>query len=116
MRLALFLLVSVFAAAEQCPWLNEATAGGALVSVKPTACVFARKDGATLTVEVRTLKSAKEFVACKGQALTGIGNEAAECGDSVVGRVRNQAFTVRMTPANREKARKIAELVAGFLY
>ncbi len=116
MRLALFLFVPLIAAAEQCPWLSEATAGGSLVSVKPTSCVFARKDGASLTVEVQTLKSPKEFLGCNGQPLTGIGNEASECGDSVAGRVRNQAFTIRIVPARPEKARKIAELVAGFLF
>jgi len=117
MRLAPFLaLPLIAAAADQCPWLSEATAGGPLVSVKPTSCVFARKDGASLTVEVQTLKSPREFVACKGQSLTGIGNEASECGDSVVGRVRNQAFTIRITPPRPEKTRKIAELIAGFLF
>jgi hypothetical protein len=88
-------------AAEMCPWLNAATAGGALggaVSMTVTRrdsnkddanCDFVRKQGAVmyeLRIEVQTMGEAvKEFPSYKAQCgsdatqLKAIGNEAVAC-------------------------------------
>lgn len=124
-RVALLLLLPALAfAADQCPWLAAATAGGALggeitrVTVKPDGCVFTRR-GAELSLELG--KDYKAFAArCGANAtpLKGIGNEAVACGNIVASRVREQAFVVTIQASGdyREKVRKIAELVAGFLF
>jgi len=146
-------------AKENCPWLNEATASGALegpvtATVARTnkdknkddaTCEFVRQNGpasAELRVEVETLSGALGAYTAyaarcgtKGVSLRAIGNEAVACSfndqkrkkwvsEQVVGRVRDHAFTVRVSSnaespdrgALREKARKIAEQVAGFLF
>ncbi len=124
-KLVLLLFLPALAlAADQCPWLAAATAAGALggeiarVTVKPDGCVFSTQ-GAELSLELG--KDYKAFAArCggKGTPLKGIGNEAVACGNRVVGRVREQAFAVTIQASGdyQEKARKIAELVAGFLF
>ena len=144
-------------AKENCPWLNEATAGGTLEGTVTSTvthpnsnkddatCEFIHRDGAIATeleIEVATIGGAHDafaaYVARCGQnsvPLKAIGNEAVACSvddrtkkrsvsEQVVGRVRDRAFTVRITSnaaspergALREAARKIAEQVAGFLF
>jgi hypothetical protein len=149
---------SVSEAKDSCPWLNEATASGALegpVTATVThpkkdkgtddaTCEFVHQNGSAtvvLRVEVETLSEAPATFAAyaarcgsNSAPLRAIGNEAVTCGfedkrknwvsEQVVGRVRNQAFTVRMSSsaksadrtALREEARKMAEQVAGFLF
>jgi hypothetical protein len=144
-------------AKENCPWLNEATADGALQgpvtstvthpnnNKDDATCEFTRRDGSiasVLRIEVETIGSAPAafaaYVIRCGQnsvPLKAIGNEAVACSaddrnkkgwisEQVVGRVRDRAFTVRIS-ANaaspdrsvlREATRKIAEQVAGFLF
>lgn len=145
--LAAALLPLICAAEEKCPWLNAATAAGVLggavkASVTQTACEFVRRDGASesaLRIEVETLGAPHELasrVAQCGSAVTplkAIGNEAVACtyagkkeqvAEQVVGRVRNQAFLVRVSTNDRsatsagirEAARKVAEQIAGFLF
>jgi len=148
--LALACLPSIAAAAEICPWLNAATAGGALggpVAMTVTrakagddaTCNFVRRDGSLqfeLRIEVETMPSpAKDFASytarCHSVAvpLKAIGNEALACSDGqhaeqVVGRVRDRAFLVRVSTSDpssqpsalRDKARKVAEQVAGILF
>ena len=148
--LVLLLALPSFAgAAEICPWLNAATAGGVLggpvamtVTRAKTAddatCDFVRHDGSLtleLRIEVETMPSpAKDFASyaarCHSAAvpLKAIGNEALACSDEgaeqVVGRVRDRAFLVRIITndrssqqtALRDKARKVAEQVAGILF
>jgi hypothetical protein len=102
------------------------------------SCEFTRRDGSALfelRIEVETMGSpAKDFqpyiARCHsaGAPLKAIGNEALACrdegGEQVVGRVRNRAFVVRVTTNGRssqpselrEKARKVAEQVAGILF
>jgi hypothetical protein len=144
MRICVLLLAlsSIARAAEICPWLNAATAGGVLggavtdVTVKLTegsadgSCEFVRHDSpraAVLRIEVETLRDpAKDFAAfaarchAAGTPLKAIGNEAIACTDEsaqiVVGRVRDRAFVLRITTGGREKARQIAEQVAGILF
>ena len=145
--LAVILLPLLSAADEKCPWLNAATAAGVLggavkANVTQTACEFVRRDGSPesiLRIEVETLGAPREFASraarcgSGAEALKAIGNEALACtysgkkgqlGEQVVGRVRNQAFLVRVSTDDhyataaglREKARKIAEQVAGSLF
>jgi hypothetical protein len=144
-------------AKENCPWLNEATAAGALegpVTATVThpnnnkddaTCAFTHRNGAVTTglqIEVETMSGAPgafaEYVGRCGAnsvPVKAIGNEAVACSfddrkkkgwvsEQVVGRVRDRAFTVRISSnaespvrsALREEARKIAEQVAGFLF
>ncbi|MGA2117725.1 MAG: hypothetical protein ABSH56_23575 [Bryobacteraceae bacterium] len=148
MRFAVLLLamISTGAAAESCPWLNAATAGGALggavtsVTVKranagdDANCDFIRHEG-SLTLELR-IETGRDYASYAARChsdkvpLRGIGNEAVACssddevGEQVVGRVRERAFLVRIRSNARSAARsdvrdevrKVAELVAGFLF
>ena len=146
-------------AKDSCPWINEATASGALegtvtASVTHPAmskdtdeatCVFLHQSGSIgieLRIEVETLSGAPSAYAAYAERcgadsvpLRAIGNEAVMCGhadkkrkqwvsEQVVGRVRDHAFTVRVSSnaasadrkVLREKAQKIAEQLAGFLF
>ena len=140
-----------------CPWLNVATASGVLRTSESetmatlfegsrAACSFVYHD-ATASRELRiTMEQVQDpsqaMTACKarcsGEAspLQAIGNEAVTCaadtkgqadGEQVIGRVRDQIFTVTiMTSARndpsmsrdalKEKTRNIAEQVAGALF
>lgn len=146
-------------AKDSCPWINEATASGALdgaVTATVTrpemskdadeaTCVFVRQSGSTgieLRIEVETLNGAPGAYAAyaercgpDGTPLRAIGNEAVTCNytdkkrkkwvsEQVVGRVREHAFTVRVSSNGaspdrkvlQEKAQKMAEQIAGFLF
>jgi hypothetical protein len=118
---------SISKAANNCKWINEATSGGLLggdavgevtpeVPGQPTVCTFTQMtDGGK-----RTLRIAVEIAAdprarlatieqnCGPDAapLKAIGNEALICaaddrkagmGERIVGRVRDQVFTITMT-------------------
>ena len=115
------------AQAEKCPWMNEATASGALhgaVTQQFTprlghqdidgVCTFTRMLGgqsAELRIEVTTLNSTQRFLddwttCAHPLPLKALGNEAVECspdhGDDglswqIVGRVRTRVFTLRQT-------------------
>ena len=141
------LVPLVCTAEDKCPWLNAATAAGFLggavkPNVTPTACEFVRQEESSdwvLRIEVETMIAPAEFASRMAQCRAGaeplkaIGNEAVACSHSekkgqiaeqVAGRVRNQAFLVRVATSDRsasakelrEKARKVAEQVAGFLF
>ena len=153
--LAILLVLPAFAwAAETCPWLNAATAGGVLggriANVKvmraqtgtDASCEFAAHAGSILLelrIEVETMPApALDFAAyesrCHSAAapLTAIGTKAVACSDDsggqlaeqVIGRVRDRAFVVRISTSDhstergveRDKAKKIAEQVAGILF
>ncbi len=106
-------------------------------------CAFMHRDGSAITelrIEVETMTGppgafTSYLTRCGSHAapLKAIGNEAVACGfdgnkrqvsEQVVGRVRDRAFIVTVTSnadapyrtALREKARKVAEQVAGFLF
>jgi hypothetical protein len=139
MRLLLLVIgVSVMSAVvsageKPCPFMNAATAGGILegpVDFTMTkngpdgTCEFTRRDsGAKLRIEV-----AAEVAKCTPptEPLKAIGNEAVACtvdatSEQVVGRVRKQAFLIRVNGAFppgklRQKAVNAAELVAGNLF
>jgi hypothetical protein len=154
--LVLFCMPSRNEAKDSCPWINEATASGALdgavtatvshpeMSKDPdvATCVFVHQIGATgieLRIEVETLRGAYAAYAERcgqdGTPLRAIGNEAVTCSytdkkrkkwvsEQVVGRVREHAFTVRVSSSAaspdrkvlQEKAQKMAEQLAGFLF
>jgi hypothetical protein len=144
-------------AKNNCPWLNEATASGLLggdaigeftdaSTSAPAVCTFTEKDGAAsrilrITVEVTPdyvakLKSAEQSCGADAAAIQAIGNEAISCaaddrkgalGERVVGRVRDQVFTIAITasakgdllltrPILKTKIYTAAEQVAGNLY
>jgi hypothetical protein len=140
----------------KCTWINEATASGVLggaVTVKGKlkdardgVCEFSQRQGSLihrLRISVNVMTDiAKQFpmylAQCRRQStpLGGIGNEAVMCnihssrqqfGEMVVGRVRDQAFEVRLSSSvrddpsmtqeiGRENAHLVAEQVAGMLF
>lgn len=134
LALAVLLLAIPVAAraANNCPWLNEATAGGLLGGAavgsftdasmgKPAVCSFVEKEDnamreLTITVEVnpdahRKLDGMMHECGASGQLLQAIGNEAAVCAmdakkksvsERVVGRVRDQIFTITINSAVKD--------------
>jgi len=154
--LGLALMPAASHAQAKCPWINEATARGILggpvvVTVKVNDqgagfCEFSRQQEAAvhqlrISVDIMT-DIPKQFPAYLAQCppksapLRAIGNEAVMCSiqgkenkyaESVVGRVRNQAFVVSVSSSiqddrsmtqemRREKTNLIAEQVAGILF
>jgi hypothetical protein len=144
LRLILLFAMCLPATCENCPWLNAATAAGVLggpvnATVSRTNknpddanCDFIRQED-TLVYELRI--EVGTVAQCRGNAtpLRAIGNEAVACSydgkkgqlaEQVVGRVRDRAFLVRTNTNDRsiqssvlrEKARKVAEQVAGTLF
>jgi hypothetical protein len=123
--LCLFLPPATAYAANDCPWLNEATASGlisadsvgtytAATPTQPAVCAFAEKSGLardlTITVEAASdpharMKAMTEACANGAAPLTAIGNEAVYCaadprggiGERVIGRVRNQVFSITLS-------------------
>jgi hypothetical protein len=130
--------------APRCPWLNAATAAGVLggsvtsVTVTDDSCNFTRQDGSRvseLRIETQVLHSpAADFRSYASRCpapttpLKAIGNEALLCssGDfaQVIGRVRERGFIVSISTKGttpdpdtlRDKARQVAEQVAGILF
>ena len=104
-----------------CPWLNQATAAGVLGgTVTQVGCIFTR---GSLELRIETAKDFESYAAtCRSEAvpLKAIGSGALACrgetGEQVVGRVRDRAFLVRITTNDREKVRKVAEMVAGSMF
>lgn len=134
----LAIVICLPALAEvRCTWLNAATAaavlGGAVqLTITPGSCEFVHQD-TSLRIEVGATNAPHAQCGSPAEQLKAIGNEAQACAyqgkpgwiaEQVVGRVRDQAFLVRISakdqsaaPKNlREKARKIAEQVAGILF
>jgi len=135
------------ARAENCAWLNAATAGGVLGSAvtltvthenanrDDMACSFLGA-GSALRIAVETMETPRnEFTSHAAECgsdpapLRAIGNEAVVCSPDkrsaqVIGRVRNRIFTIVISTTNasvtqaalREKARDVAEHVAGNLF
>lgn len=153
MRARTFLLVGLicgglpaFAGDETCEWMNAASAAGYLkTAVRASAvkkgeggsCDFSGRRGTEtldLWIEVTMLDAAKTPSCGPGAApLRGIGNEASVCSyggesgkvsEQVVGRVRKQAFTVRLSSSGaaakrgelKEVVCRAAEQVAGNLF
>jgi hypothetical protein len=152
------LAASAVVHAENCAQLNAATAGGLMgvdaslkmehVGASDTVCTFtpiAGADGGELRITVHALSNIHEeyrhYAEICGKdafALRAVGNEAIECSsrkgaglrvETVVGRVRDRAFTLAWTIPNpeqgvnalpeeavREKLRNVAEQVAGSMF
>jgi|HubBroStandDraft_1064217.scaffolds.fasta_scaffold06884_5 hypothetical protein len=122
----LFLIPASARAANNCPWMNEATASGLVggdavgsfveSQGQPSVCSFTQHAGNV----TRTLRISVEIAAdpharflalaqsCEGSAvpLPAIGNEALVCptdphsdefGEQVLGRVRDQVFTITIS-------------------
>jgi hypothetical protein len=124
-------------AEDHCTWLNAATAAGVLggqvqMTVTPGACEFVHQE-TVLRIEVGATNAPHAQCGSGAEQLKAIGNEAQACAyqgkpgwiaEQVVGRVRDQAFLVRISTKDqsaapkvlREKARKVAEQVAGILF
>jgi hypothetical protein len=104
-----------------CPWLNQATAAGVLGGpVTQAGCIFTR---GSLELRIEAGRDFEWYAAtCKSDAvhLKAIGTEALACrgetGEQVVGKVRDRAFLVRITTNDRDKVRKVAEMVAGSMF
>jgi hypothetical protein len=134
-------LPAMAGAEDRCPWLNAATAGGVLggavqMTVTPASCEFVRQYSGhetVLRIEVGAVNAPHAQCGSGTVALKAIGNEAMACthqgkqgwmAEQVVGRVRDQAFLVRVGTDDpsaaakmlREKARNVAEQVAGILF
>lgn len=122
--LCLVGLPSAAHAANDCPWLTEATASGligaeavgsfsAASGAQPAVCTFVQKgDGTTrtltITLELATdahtrMTSIAQACGAGAATLNAIGNEAVYCaadlrrgelGERAIGRVRNQVFTI----------------------
>lgn len=124
----LFVSIAAFPhvarAANNCPWLTEATASGLIgaesvgsytspVDAQPAVCTFTQKDGSearSLTITVEVAKDPHVRMSAVAQtcgrdvaSLNAIGNEAVYCaaqvhggetGERAVGRVRDQVFTI----------------------
>jgi hypothetical protein len=142
---------------NNCAWLNEATASGLLggdavgdspgaVAGQPTVCTFTQQSGAVkrilrIVVEIAPDPHARvnaiaQICGTDVFSLKAIGNEAVACaaddrkaglGERVVGRVRDQVFTITITSSLKGdptltrdalKARiyTAAEQVAGDLF
>ncbi len=135
MRLLAFPAVALIPAAcvaENCPWLNAATASGligadatavytAAASDKPAVCTFTEANAhmprvleirVEITPDPRARLTALD-ASCTGAAspLTAIGNEAIACSadehkdkpaERVIGRVRNQVFTITLTSNGKQ--------------
>jgi hypothetical protein len=139
--LPIAMCMPAIAAEGRCPWLNAATAGGVLggpvrVTVTPGSCEFVREtNGHEIALRIEVGAVSAPHVTCGAHAdpLKTIGNEALACSwegkegwisEQVTSRVRDQAFLVRVSTNDRsaapktlrEKARNVAEQVAGFLF
>lgn len=136
-RVILLVLIAAAGRAENsCPYLNLATASGVLAGpaasqVSGDTCLFTH-DSSELRIEVQTMNLPyKPNCGLSSTSVKAIGNEAYACSidakggiiaEQVVGRVRDRAFLVRLAsrsiprPALREKARSVAEQVAGTLF
>ena len=131
-----FLIAAACRAEDSCPFLNSATAAGVLGGevtshINGNICLFSH-GSSQLRIEVQTV-SLPYKLNCdpNPKLLKAIGNEAVACSmedrngsisEQIVGRVRDRAFSVRVTSNNiaraalREKARSVAEQVAGILF
>jgi hypothetical protein len=149
-------LSTVCRAANNCAWLNEATASGLLggdsvgdvsaAAGQPTVCAFTQMTAGvkrTLLITVEIVADAHARLGVLAQScgadtapLKAIGNEALMCaaddrkaglGERVVGRVRDQVFTITIAStlkndpilnrdALKSRAYTAAEQVAGNLF
>ena len=113
-------------AANNCPWLNEATASGILggdatglyepgEGARPATCTFTQMEGGArrqlvITLEIVTnphdrVVELTHRCGPPSEQVASVGNEALRCaaadgkarGERVIGRVRDQVFTIAIT-------------------
>ena len=103
--------------------MNVATARGILGAdvAEKGECQFVSQDGRELRIEIGgDFRALVKQCGSVTSALKGIGNEAVACTVGrearVVSRIREKAFVVSVSPANRDEAETAAEIVAGNLY
>jgi hypothetical protein len=154
---ALLSLAANCHAKNNCPWMNEATAGGLLggdatgefidaAAGHPAVCTFTQAGASyarTLRITVEVVPDTHARLAIATQAcgknaapIQAIGNEASLCSldthnaglsELVVGRVRDQLFTITLSTTAKddliltrmslkEKAYTASEQVAGNLF
>jgi len=131
LALCIFALPGSAHAANNCPWINEATVSGVLDGQavgsfiqgpvgQPSTCNFVSKPAGGIrmfTISVETVQNAHTRVmgmtkACKqpSEILPAIGNEAYVCttehgkeavAELVVGRVRDQVFTISISATGK---------------
>jgi hypothetical protein len=119
-------------AANNCPWINEATASGLIgadavgsyteaTPTEPAVCNFVQSaPGVTRTLRITVLQTPHfqdlleaENKTCTGTAtpMAAIGNEAITCSaddrrklfaERVVGRVRDQVFTITLSTTQKD--------------
>jgi hypothetical protein len=132
--LCALLIPTATCTAENCPWINQATASGLLgadstaaytpaASGQPAVCTFTEADSRkprTLEVRVETVPQARtQFMAlastCTGETspLPAIGNEAVNCAadvhkdkpaERVIGYVRDQLFIITLSSSGKQDA------------
>ena len=143
-------------AANTCPWINEATASGLLGGDavgtyttspgQPSICTFTQQSQGVVRKLVVTVEIAQDpharmatvaqTCAANTAALNAIGNEAVTCdpadrkgevGERVVGRVRDQVFTITLLSnlkndpiltrdALKTRSQTAAEQISGNLF
>jgi hypothetical protein len=133
-------------AANDCPWLNEATAGGLLggeavgsytaeAAGQPAVCTFTQKDAnATRTLRITVEQKADAHMqvatlehSCGPDAtpMQAIGNEAMTCtaddrkggpGARAVGRVRDQVFTITISSTLKGDPSLTREVLKSRIY
>ncbi|WP_263359225.1 hypothetical protein [Acidicapsa ligni] len=136
-----FIVVSPYCHAENCPWLNAATAGGVLggtvvarlthTTPENMTCDYTlEREGSksSLKIAVRTsstsqkdFQNARSSCGATSTPLRGIGNEAVECTlsemagystEQIIGRVRDRVFILKWS-ARKTGDRSHAEDLDG---
>lgn len=132
-------------AANNCAWINETTAGGLLggdavgelseVAGQPTVCTFTQMTAGVkrvlrVTVEIAADPHARMSEIAQGcgadaAPLTAIGNEALVCaaddrkaglGERVVGRVRDQVFTITIASSLKNDPQLTRDVLKSRIY
>lgn len=123
---------AVSRAANNCPWINEATASGLLgadasgsyidaAALRPAVCTFIQSaNGITRTLSITVMETPEfrplldkesKFCITASEPLRAIGNEAISCSwderrklyaERVIGRVRNQVFTITLSTTRKD--------------
>ncbi len=139
-------LPGVCQAKNNCPWINEATASGLLGGEavgemtdatvgQPATCIFTQIDkGAARTLRIslertvdphHVLVSVAAGCGTNGTLLPAIGNEAVTCaindrkiglGERVVGRVRDQVFTIALSTTVKDDPVLTREALKARIY
>jgi hypothetical protein len=95
-----------------CPWLNQATASAVLGgAITQAGCNFV----GNMEMHFELLQEFKPRCGT-AEIIKGVGNEALACPGEVMFRLRDKVFLVRINTNDRDKIRKVAELIAGSMF